>query len=109
MSEQARKCEGKLLVVDDDQDMLSLLSTWLGGSGYTVTTALRGTDALAQIEISKPDLVITDLFMEEMDGMALLTKIHNSNPLIPVIMLSGQAQIPDAVKATHLGTAAFLT
>jgi two-component system response regulator GlrR len=109
VSEQARKCEGKLLVVDDDQDMLSLLSTWLGGSGYTVTTALRGTDALAQIEISKPDLVITDLFMEEMDGMALLTKIHNSNPLIPVIMLSGQAQIPDAVKATHLGTAAFLT
>lgn len=101
--------EGRLLVVDDDQDMLNLLSQWLSGAGYEVTTALRGTDALGQIEIAKPDLVLTDLFMEGMDGMTLLTEIHNRNPLIPVIMLSGQAQIPDAVKATHLGTAAFLT
>ena len=109
MSEQSVAAQGKLLVVDDDQDMLNLLSTWLGSSGYSVSTALCGTDALAQIEISKPDLVITDLFMDEMDGMDLLTRIHGKNPLIPVIMLSGQAQIPDAVKATHLGTAAFLT
>ena len=109
MSEQSVAAQGKLLVVDDDQYMLNLLSTWLGSSGYSVSTALCGTDALAQIEISKPDLVITDLFMDEMNGMDLLTRIHGKNPLIPVIMLSGQAQIPDAVKATHLGTAAFLT
>jgi two-component system response regulator GlrR len=109
VSEQSVAAQGKLLVVDDDQDMLNLLSTWLGSSGYSVSTALCGTDALAQIEISKPDLVITDLFMDEMNGMDLLTRIHGKNPLIPVIMLSGQAQIPDAVKATHLGTAAFLT
>ena len=96
-------------MVDDDQDMLNLLSRWLDGAGYEVTTALRGVDALGQIEIAKPDLVITDLFMDEMDGMTLLTEIHSRNPLVPVIMLSGQAQIPDAVKATHLGTAAFLT
>ena len=100
---------GRLLVVDDDPDMLKLLSTWLGGEGYAVTTASCGADALGQIEISSPDLVITDLYMDEMDGMTLLTNIHSSNPLTPVIMLSGQAQIPDAVKATHLGTAAFLT
>ncbi len=109
MTEQRAPAEGRLLVVDDDQDMLNLLANWLGNAGYTVTSALCGTDALGQIEICKPDLVITDLFMDGMDGMTLLTEIHSRNPLIPVIMLSGQAQIPDAVKATHLGTAAFLT
>ena len=64
MAEQQVTVEGRLLVVDDDQDMLNLLSKWLIGAGYKVTTALRGTDALGQIEIAKPDLVITDLFMD---------------------------------------------
>ena len=101
--------QAKLLVVDDDEDMLRLLESWLRKVDYDVHTASSGAEALAQIEITKPDLVLTDLFMEEMDGMALLRRIHDSNPLMPVIMLSGQAAIPDAVKATHLGTSAFLT
>ena len=101
--------QAKLLVVDDDQDMLRLLESWLQKVDYDVQTVTSGAEALAQIEIDKPDLVLTDLFMEEMDGMALLRRIHDSNPLMPVIMLSGQAAIPDAVKATHLGTSAFLT
>lgn len=109
MTKQQASTQGRILVVDDDQDMLNLLSSWLSGAGYDVGAVLGGPDALAQIEVTKPDLVITDLFMDGMDGMTLLTEIHTRNPLIPVIMLSGQAQIPDAVKATHLGTAAFLT
>ena len=99
----------KLLIVDDDVDMLKLLGSWLRKVDYEVQTVASGAEALTQIEINKPDLVVTDLFMEEMDGMALLRRIHDSNPLMPVIMLSGQAAIPDAVKATHLGTSAFLT
>ena len=109
MTKQERTAGPRLLVVDDDQDMLKLLSTWLGAAGFEVDAACSGVDALARIDVSKPDLVITDLFMDGMDGMTLLTEIHGRNPLTPVIMLSGQAQIPDAVKATHLGTAAFLT
>ena len=101
--------QAKLLVVDDDQDMLRLLESWLRKVDYEVHTVSSGAEALAQIEVNRPDLVLTDLFMEEMDGMALLRRIHDSNPLMPVIMLSGQAAIPDAVKATHLGTSAFLT
>ena len=99
----------KILIVDDDQDMLTLLSKWLNTAGFSTQTAISGSDALSKIQVSRPDLVITDLFMDGMDGMALLAEIHGHNPLLPVIMLSGQAQIPDAVKATHLGTAAFLT
>ncbi|MGR9089475.1 MAG: sigma-54-dependent transcriptional regulator [Gammaproteobacteria bacterium] len=109
MTKQEAIAQGRVLVVDDDPDMLNLLSTWLAGADYDVAVAADGEEALARIDIAKPDLVITDLFMDGMDGMALLTEIHNRNPLIPVIMLSGQAQIPDAVRATHLGTAEFLT
>lgn len=100
---------GRVLVIDDDRDMLALLSLWLRKAGFEVTTASSGREALARIGVQAPHLVITDLFMDEMDGMTLLTEVHRHNPLLPVIMLSGQARIPDAVKATHLGSAAFLT
>ncbi len=100
---------GHILVVDDDADMRALLGVWLGKEGYEVTEAASGDEALSQISLVKPHVVLTDLFMDGMDGMALLSEVHRRNPLLPVIMLSGQAQIPDAIKATHLGTSAFLT
>jgi two-component system response regulator GlrR len=98
-----------VLLVDDDVDILKLLSTWLKAEGMEVVTAASGMEAMAQLGAARPDLVITDLKMEGMSGMEVLAEIHRDNPLLPVIMLSGQAQIPDAVKATHLGSAAFLT
>ena len=99
----------RILIVDDDNDVLVLFSKWLKAENFDVVTVGSGKDALAQISITRPDLVVTDLIMDEMDGMALLAEIHRQNPLLPVIMLSGQAKIPDAVKATHLGSSAFLT
>ena len=99
----------RLLVVDDDSDMLALLSTWLKQAGMSVSTASSGVDALASIGTVRPHCVLTDLYMEGMDGMTLLAEIHRQNPLMPVIMLSGQAGIPEAIKAMHLGISAFLT
>ncbi|MEQ8289159.1 MAG: sigma-54 dependent transcriptional regulator [Gammaproteobacteria bacterium] len=99
----------KILVVDDDEDILNLLEKWLVDLDYCVKRAASGLEALQLVSTFVPDLVITDLFMEGMDGMALLNEIHTDNPLLPVIMLSGQAQIPDAVKAMHLGVSEFLT
>ncbi len=99
----------RLLVVDDEQDILSLLETLLKKEGYDVETATSGEEALAKMEVNIPDLVITDLFMDGMNGMQLMESIHNKTPLLPVIILSGQAQIRDAVKATHMGSTAFLT
>jgi len=99
----------RVLVVDDDSDMLALLARWLKGAGFSVVTASSGREALARIGTVRPHCVLTDLYMEGMDGMALLSQIHAENPLMPVIMLSGQAGIPDAVKAMHLGISAFLT
>ncbi len=99
----------RLLVVDDEQDILSLLETLLKKEGYDVETATSGEEALAKMEVNIPDLVITDLFLDGMNGMQLMESIHSKTPLLPVIILSGQAQIRDAVKATHMGSAAFLT
>ena len=98
-----------ILVVDDDKDILSLLSKWFDDEGFQIITADSGEQALAQIENNLPSMVISDLFMGEVSGLDLLTKVHGENPLLPVIILSGQATIPDAIKATHLGSAAFIT
>jgi two-component system response regulator GlrR len=99
----------RVLVVDDDGDMLALLSTWLRHAGLIVSTATSGAEALTRLSTARPHCVLTDLYMEGMDGMTLLTEIHQRNPLLPVIMLSGQATVPEAVKAMHLGISAFLT
>jgi len=109
MTTKSSESKVKVMIVDDDNDFLNLLENWLINEKYDVKRALSGLEALNLVGIYAPDLVITDLYMEGMDGMALLTELHNDNPLLPVIMLSGQAQIPDAVKAMHLGTSAFLT
>ncbi len=107
MEEEQTYRNYRLLIVDDDNDVLSLLSSWLTQAGFEVITATSGEEAITKIPGAK--LVITDLYMNGMSGMQLLSEIHKDNPLFPVIMLSGQAQIPDAIKATHLGCSAFLT
>ncbi|MCU0836286.1 MAG: sigma 54-interacting transcriptional regulator [Chromatiaceae bacterium] len=99
----------RLLVVDDDRDHLALVERWLTLAGFDVTGAESGETALAVLEAQRPDLVITDLVMTGIDGIRLLREIHRHDPVMPVIIMSGQAGIPDAVKATHLGASAFLT
>jgi two-component system response regulator GlrR len=100
---------GRVLLVDDDPDMLALLGRWVGATGLQFVTAANGSEALTQLDIQRPDLVVTDLVMDEMDGMRLLKEIHAHDPVMPVIMLSGQADVGDALRAAHLGVAAFLT
>lgn len=99
----------RVLLVDDDPEILKLLDRWLTRAGYGVDLAGGGREALARLVQQRPDLVITDLVMDGMDGLVLLSAIHRDNPVLPVIILSGQAGIADAMRAAHLGVAAFLT
>ena len=99
----------RILLVDDDNDILSLLTKWLKQEGFEIIAVTSAEEALKKLTIAPVSLVISDLIMNGMSGMQLLTEIHRDNPLLPVIMLSGQATIPDAVQATHLGSSAFLT
>ncbi|MDN3521456.1 two-component system response regulator GlrR [Halomonas ramblicola] len=98
-----------ILLVDDDVSLLKLLGMRLESRGYRVTTAESGRDALKALEVDRPDLVLTDLRMDEMDGLALFQEVQRQVPGLPVILLTAHGSIPDAVSATRQGVFSFLT
>lgn len=108
-SVQAESRPIRILLVDDDEVILVMMTAWLEAEGYKVATSTSGYDAVDCLPTFRPHLVITDLRMENMDGFALLKEIQHYNPVLPVIMLSGNAQISDAVQAAHQGIFEFLT
>lgn len=99
----------RILTVDDDPDILKLLNIRLKAAGYQTMSASNGEEALAQIAINRPSLVISDLRMPGMDGLALFDSIHQSDPALPLIMLTAHGSIPEAVDATQRGVFGFLT
>jgi two-component system response regulator GlrR len=99
----------KILAVDDDPDLLRLLSIRLKSAGYDVTAVDSAEQALARLSVERPHLVVTDLRMSGMDGMALFDAIHNTHPTLPVIILTAHGTIPDAVAATKRGVFGYLT
>ncbi len=101
--------KAKILLVDDDRDLLKLISLRLSAAGYAVQAVESGEKALAQLAVARPQVVVTDLRMEGMDGMALFERIHAMMPTLPVIILTAHGTIPDAVAATQRGVFSFLT
>jgi two-component system response regulator GlrR len=79
----------RILIVDDDADLLKLLQIRLAANGYEVSCATSGEEALARVAAARPDLVITDLRMDGMDGMALFEALHQGRPGLPVIHADG--------------------
>lgn len=98
-----------ILLVDDDAGLLRLLSMRLTAAGYQVSTASSGEAALGKLAGLQPDVVVSDLRMDGMDGLALFEAIHERNPMIPVIILTAHGTIPDAVAATQRGVFGYLT
>ena len=98
-----------LLLVDDDPGLLKLLGLRLTSEGYSVVTAESGAEGLRVLNREKVDLVISDLRMDEMDGMQLFAEIQKVQPGMPVIILTAHGSIPDAVAATQQGVFSFLT
>ncbi|HBR1206811.1 TPA: two-component system response regulator GlrR [Klebsiella pneumoniae] len=99
----------RLLLVDDDPGLLKLLGMRLVSEGYSVVTAESGPEALRVLGREKVDLVISDLQMDEMDGLQLFSEIQKGHPGMPVIILTAHGSIPDAVAATQQGVFSFLT
>lgn len=98
-----------VLVVDDDQDMLQLITIRLEANGFYVEAVSNAGDALTQIALARPQVVLTDLQMQGMDGMALFHAIHARDATLPVIVLTAHGSIPDAVAATQQGIFGYLT
>lgn len=106
---QPSQYPAKILLVDDDLSLLKLLSLRLESAGHQVTTAVSGEEALLHLQEITPDLVLSDLRMDEMDGMALFEEIQKRHAGLPVIILTAHGSIPDAVEATRQGVYGFLT
>ncbi len=99
----------QILIVDDEEDSRAGLETLLGTWGYATDVASQGREALEKVPQLRPSLVITDLMMPDMDGLALLTALQQEMPRVPVIILTGRATVDTAVGAMRQGAYDYLT
>jgi two-component system response regulator GlrR len=106
---QTGKRKARILLVDDDPGLLRLLTIRLRAESYDVEAVESAAQALAAASRFRPDLVITDLRMDQMDGIGLLKELQNRWPGLKVIILTAHGTIPDAVQATQMGAFGFLT
>jgi len=97
-----------ILVVDDEEKIRQSLRGVLSDEGFSVVEAGDGRRARELVDSVRPDLAILDVWLPEMDGIALLEEIKTSHPELPVIIICGHANIEAAVRATRLGAADFI-
>ena len=109
MATPAAQSKGKILLVDDDPGLLRLLSIRLRAEGYDVEAVDSAHKALGALNRFSPDLVITDLRMDKMDGIELLKELQTRSPGLRVVIITAHGTIPDAVVATQSGAFGFLT
>jgi len=98
-----------ILVVDDEANLRKVLGAMLRREGFEVLTAADGKEALALLERNPVEVVLTDLKMPELDGMALLERVHADYPGTPVVMLTAHGTVDTAVTAMKLGAFDYLT
>jgi DNA-binding NtrC family response regulator len=98
----------RILIVDDDQGTLASLSRAFALEGYTAVTASSAARGLEKLEEEDVDAILSDVVMPEMDGLEFLSRVRAKVPDVPVILMSGQASLETAVKATRLGALDFV-
>ncbi|WP_153131078.1 sigma 54-interacting transcriptional regulator [Dechloromonas hortensis] len=98
-----------ILVVDDDEDILRLLSMRLRARGFRVSAVASAEEALTHIAVDTPRVVVSDVRLPGRDGLALFEEVHSTRPTLPVILLTAHGTIPDAVDATSRGVFGYLT
>ncbi len=101
--------KGKILIVDDDASIRKVLGFILEESGYAVRTTESPREALSIVEGDRPDLVLTDIKMPGMDGIALLNHLKKIDESVPVIILTAFGTVETAVEAMKLGATDYLT
>ncbi len=101
----------KVLVVEDDRDLLELLSYNLSKEGYEVSAVLRGKDAIKTLEEEKPDLIILDVMLPDLDGFRIAQYVKNSEELkeVPIIFLTAKDMERDKLKGFSIGADDYIT
>lgn len=99
----------KILVVDDDKDICMLMSRFLTKNGYRVETATSGLEGLKTLSEYKPDLLLTDFKLGDIDGVEVLTKAKEMFPKMPVIVITGYSDIKVAINVMKMGAFDYVT
>ena len=103
--------KGKILVVEDEESLLMLERILLSSKGYSVTGVMDGKAAIEEIAANRPDLVILDIMLPEMDGFEVCRQIKD-NPetnAIPVVMLTAKKSNQDVTRGMQVGADAYIT
>jgi two-component system OmpR family response regulator len=104
-----RTTEARLLVVDDEPNILELLATSLRFAGFEVTTASNGREALAASRSYRPDLVVLDVMMPDMDGFAVVRRMRGEGSTAPVLFLTARDATEDKVTGLTVGGDDYVT
>jgi len=105
---EKRLAKERILIVDDEKNIVSSLTSILSDEGYEVSMAGDGVEALELIQKDPPDLVILDIWLPGMDGIEVLKTLKSYNLGVEVLIMSGHGTIDTAVKATKLGAQDFI-
>lgn len=98
----------KILLIDDEEDIIRVLSMSLRSDGYDVVTALSGKEGLEVFEKESPDIILTDIKMPGMDGLEVLKRVKDLNPETEVIIITGHGDIDSAIDALQNGASDFI-
>src|SRR5258706_1498797 len=100
-----------IMVVDDNPDIITIVRTIREGKGYNVHSAYSGAELLTSLEKEKPDLVVLDIMMPQMDGLEVLTRMKGApeTSSIPVILLTAKVQYEDVLGGYKLGADYYIT
>jgi DNA-binding NtrC family response regulator len=111
MSQRATpaRASGRILIVDDEPEVVTILTKYFNDAGYSVDAAAHGGDALIAVSHHRPDVVVLDILMEGLDGVQVLERIRELDPAIRVIMITGSSDVSLKPAAMAMGAFAYVT
>jgi CheY-like chemotaxis protein len=100
-----------IMVVDDNPDIITIVRTILEGKGFNVVSASSGAECLQALKSQKPDLIVLDIMMPEMDGLEVLTRLKSMSEFtnVPVVLLTAKVQYEDVLGGYKLGADYYIT
>lgn len=101
----------KILIVEDEKDILQLVKLYLEKEGYRTVTASTGSEGLAQVRAETPDLIVLDLMLPEIDGLEICKRLRSApeTAMLPIIMLTAKAEESDTIIGLELGADDYVT
>ena len=111
MLDRARKNmsdEKKILIVDDDKDIVKIVTTMLEGRGWDVTAAYNGREALDMVNASRPDIILLDIMMPEMNGIEVLKRIKKMDSGVRIVMITAFGDVESYLDSMELGAYEYI-